>query len=360
MWDLTLPSLCETFEKNFMMGNIILSKELDNPEIMAMYKHHYNAVTAENAMKPEHISSAPGVYDFEHADKIVKWAEENKIALVGHTFVWHAQSALWLNRNEDGTPISRAAAKANLEAFIREYGERYRGKVYSWDVVNEAFIDSDVGGRPYNGNWRDYIRRESENPRAVGHWFLAYANGAGAGECGSDYMFDSFYFARKYDPNAILYYNDYNEEFPHKRHVIADMVNDINAQWRAHAEYDGRLLIEGIGMQSHHNHIHTDVAQVRTALELFTKTGTKIAVTEMDFTFGSQQEPSRPLSPEESKKQAEMYAALFKLYKEFSVERVTVWGKNDKLSWRSWGSPTFFDETGNAKEAFHAVIAASK
>ncbi|MCL2355893.1 MAG: endo-1,4-beta-xylanase [Defluviitaleaceae bacterium] len=361
MWDLTLPSLCATFEKYFTVGNIVTPEELDDAELMAMYKHHYNSVTAENAMKPEAVSSAPGVYNFEHADKIVKWAEENKMMLVGHTLVWHAQSAKWLNRNEDGTPLPRAQAKANMEAFIKEYVGRYSGKIYSWDVVNEAFIDSS-GSEPYNGNWRDYLRRETENPRAVGHWYLAYANGAGEGESGADYMFDAFYFARKYDPKAILYFNEYNEEFPHKRHAIVDMVNDLNAEWRAHPEYDGRLLVEGIGMQSHHNHIHTDVDRVRAALELYSKTGTKISITEMDFTFGSESEPANPLSPEESKKQAETHAALFALFMEFSahIERVTLWGKNDGQSWRKWGSPHLFDENCQAKEAFHAIISLVK
>lgn len=360
-WDLTLPSLCATFEKYFMIGNIISPHELEEPETLAMYKHHYNAVTAENAMKPEYVSSAPGVYKFEWQDRIVKWANDNNIAMIGHTFIWHAQSALWLNRNEDGSPLPRAQAKANMEAFIKEYAGRYSGKIHSWDVINEAFIDADQE-QPYSGNWRDYLRRgETQNLRAIGHWYLAYANGAGEGEHGSDYVFDAFYFARKHDPKALLYFNEYNEEFHPKRHAISDMVNDINAQWRAHPEYDGRLLIEGIGMQSHHNHIATDIERIRTALDLYVKTGAKISITEMDFTFGTEEEPAHPLSPEQSKEQAKMYVALFKLYMEYSahIERVTLWGKDDEHSWRKWGSPHLFDNC-RVKEAFHAIIAAAK
>ncbi|MCL1885097.1 MAG: endo-1,4-beta-xylanase [Defluviitaleaceae bacterium] len=358
-WDLSLPALCKVFEKNFKVGNIVKPQNLDDADFVKMYKHHYNSVTAENAMKPESVSSKQGVYEFEHSDKIVDWAVKNDLQIIGHTFIWHAQSALWLNRNEDETPITRAEARANMEAFIKEYGGRYSGKIHSWDVINEAFIDSS-GDKPYSGNWREYIRRETDNPRAVGHWFLAYANGADAskGECGTDYVFDSFYFARKYDPKAILYYNDYNEEFAHKCVAITDMVNDINKQWRNHPEYDNRLLIEGIGMQSHHNHIHTNVATVRAALERFIQTGAIISITEMDFTFGSSEEPSAPLSAEESKKQAEMYTELFKLYIEYSkhIERVTFWGTDDKQSWRAWGSPLFFDTDFQAKEAFYSVI----
>jgi endo-1,4-beta-xylanase len=357
-WDLSLPSLCKKFEKYFKVGCILSPFDFDDAELMEMYKHHYNAVTAENAMKPVYISAAPGEYDFKKADELVDWAEKNGITMIGHTLIWHGQSAAWLNKADDGTPLPRAQARANMEAFIREYVGRYSGRIYSWDVINEAFVDTE-DDKPYSGNWREYLRRESDNPRAVGYWYLAYANGANADECGSDYVFDSFYFARKYDPKAVLYFNEYNEEFPHKRHAIRDMVNDINAQWRAHPEYDNRLLIEGIGMQSHHNHIHTNIERIRIALDLFAKTGAKISITEMDFTFGSSTEPATPLTPEQSKKQAEMYKELFKAYMDYSknVERVTFWGKNDQQSWRAWGSPLFFDTECNAKDAFYAVTA---
>ena len=359
-WDLNLPSLCKVFEKYFKVGNILSPEDLDNAELMAMYRHHYNAVTAENAMKPEEVTSAPGVYSFTDTDKLMEWSSANGMYLIGHTFVWHAQSAQWLNKNSDDTPLLREQARANMEEFIKVYASRYSGKIHSWDVINEAFVDSSED-ESYSGNWRDYIRCETDNPRAVGHWFLAYANGADAtkGEHGSDYVFDSFYFARKYDPYALLYYNDYNEEFAHKNMAIPQMVTEINDQWRTHPEYDGRLLIEGIGMQSHHNHMYTDVKKIRAALEGFVKTGVRISITEMDFTFGSSKEPATPLTPEQSKKQAEMYTELFKLYIEYAnhIERVTFWGKCDLQSWRSWGSPLLFDTNSQAKEAFHAIVA---
>jgi endo-1,4-beta-xylanase len=352
VYDLSLPSLCKTFGKHFKIGNILSPNDFDD-ETLEMYKYHYNAVTAENVMKPEYVTTAAGVFDFGRADKIVDWAEENGIAIVGHTFIWHAQTPLWLNRNADGTPLTRREARANMEELIKAYAERYSGRIHSWDVINEAFTDTE-SATPYSGNWRDYLRRESENPRAEGHWFLAYANGDGNG---ADYIFDAYYYARKYDPEAILYYNEYNEEFRHKRLAIADMVNEINGQWRNHREYDNRLLIEGIGMQSHHNHEHSDIKKVRAAFELFIKTGAVISITEMDFTFGTADEPSVPLTAEQTRKQAEMYAELFKVYLEYSkyIERVTFWGKNDKQSWRAWGSPLLFDRECQAKEAFYAL-----
>jgi len=356
IWNLDLPSLHRTFTKQFMFGNIVSPRDFDDSELMEMIKHHYNAITAENAMKPVYITSSPGVYDFENADKIVGWAVENKISLIGHTLIWHGQSAPWLNKKPDGSPLTRAEAVTNMEAFIKEYVSRYSGKVYSWDVINEAFRDEDG---EFKGNWRDYLRGESENPRAVGHWYLAYSNGAKDGESGGDFVFDAFRFARKYDPKAVLYYNEYNEEQPVKREAIAQMTEEINEEWKNHPDYDGRLLIEGIGMQCHYNHLNFDPDLIRKAIERFAKTGARIAATELDITFGSSEVPAVPITAEQTKSQAEMYTSLFRIFMEYSehIERVTFWGKNDVQSWRSWGSPTLFHGDGRAKESFHKITA---
>jgi endo-1,4-beta-xylanase len=354
-WDLSLPSLHKHFRHKFMMGNIMSPPNLDDPEISAVFKHHYNAVTAENCMKPVHITSAPGVYDFSNADKLVSWAEENKIALIGHTLVWHGQSAPWLNKNPQGEPLTRAEAKKNLEAFIKAYAGRYSGRIYSWDVMNEIFRDINE----YNGDWRSNLRREEPKANNTAHWYLAYANGADAakGESGADYVFDSFYFARKYDPSAVLYYNDYNEDVPAKRDAIAHMVEDINAQWLAHPDYDHRLLIEGIGMQSHHNHVHINFDNIRAAVSRFAQTGVRLAITELDLTYGSSENPAVPLSEKDAKEQAENYRQLFELYARFCeyIERVTFWAKCDGTSWRKWGSPVLFNADGEAKPAFFAI-----
>ncbi|MCL2604426.1 MAG: endo-1,4-beta-xylanase [Defluviitaleaceae bacterium] len=346
-WDLTLPSLHKAYEGYFLLGNIYSPDDLGQSDTMGMFLHHYNAVTAENIMKPVHVTSAPGVYDFTRVDKLVDYATENGLKVIGHTLVWHGQSALWLNRHPDGTPLSRDEAKKNLEDFIKTYAGRYSGRVHSWDVINEVFRDDNI---PFTGNWRDHLRGRSDNVNAVGHWYLAYGNSG-------DYIFDAFYFTRKYDPHAKLFCNDYNEEYPTKREAIAHMVEDINAQWRGHPEYDGRLLIEGIGMQAHCNQ-NTNLLWVRESIERFIKTGAALAVTELDITFGSRENPAVPLTREQAVRQMEMYETLFTMYIEFSayIDRITFWGKDDGKSWRSWGSPVLFNADGSAKEVFHRVI----
>ena len=344
--DLNLPSLHQTYAKHFLFGNIMSPYDLDNSETLAFFCHHFNALTLENAMKPVYITTAPDIYNFAEVDKMVEWANANNIKMIGHTFVWHGQSAPWLNRSQDDTPIERGQARANMQAFIKTYAGRYSGRIYSWDVMNEIFRD----GGDFTGNWRDHLRTNV-------HWYMAYENGAAKGESGADYVFDAFYFARKYDPVAKLYYNDYNEEFPVKREAIAQMVEQTNEIWRTHPEYDGRLLIEGIGMQSHCNP-NTNLVHVRDSLVRFAKTGVKISITELDATVGSEQEPANPMTREQSKQQAQMFAGLFNMYIEFAehIERVSMWARHDGHSWRRWGAPVLFDAKSKAKEAYYAVL----
>ena len=343
-WDLTLPSLKEAYKDHFLFGNIMDTWDFDDQPTLDMFAHHYNAMTIENSMKPINISSAKGVYDFSKADRYIEWAESKGIAVHGHCFLWHGQSAPWLNQTAEGEPLTRAEARENMESFISTYAGRYKGRIKSWDVLNEAMLDKGE----YDGDWKAHMRPD----KAM--WFRAYANGAKDGEHGSDYVYDAFKLTRKYDPTALLYYNDYNEEIPPKRDAITDMVLAINEQWKKDPDYDNRLLIEGIGMQSHQNS-KKDANLFEDAIKKYITTGCQIAVTELDYGFT---EEEGVLTPELEEAQAKAYAHLFRLYKKYSkhIERVTFWGKADSRSWRFKHAPTLFDREFKAKKAFFAAI----
>ncbi|MCL1999114.1 MAG: endo-1,4-beta-xylanase [Turicibacter sp.] len=346
--------LRELFKDYFKIGNILSPKDLADSALMSEFTKHYNAFTAENNMKPMYIGVSEDEFDFKWADMLVEWAEKAGVTAIGHTLVWHGQSAPWLNMGADGAPLPRAKAMANMEKFIKGYVSRYSGRIYSWDVVNEAFKDD----REYTGDWRDGLRKLETNPKATAPWYLAFENGAdkAKGESGADYIFYAFYFARKYDSKAVLYYNDYNEEVPVKRAQIADMVESVNELWKSHADYDGRLLIEGIGMQGHCNH-NTNLADVKESVDRFARTGARISITELDVTFGAHDNPAVPLTAEQAEQQAAMYVELFKIYLDYSkyIERVTFWGMNDERSWRAWGSPTLFDGAFAEKVAYREI-----
>lgn len=360
-WDLTLYSIKDAYAEYFMIGNIMEPGQIQDTETTAMFKHHYNVVTAENAMKPGNISKVKGEYNFDNADKLVSWAEENGLKVHGHTLVWHSQSAPWLTTKADGAPLTRAEAKANMEDYINNVAGHYVGQVISWDVVNEAFLP---GVSEIPAGWRDVLRKYEDNGNGS-PWYQAYENGAdkSKGEDGSDYIYDAFVFTRLAAPDAVLYYNDFNETEAGKCEAIASMVEELNNKWKTDKRNTepNRLLIEGIGMQAHYWTGDLKVSVVEESIKRFIKTGAKISVSELDIPHGDYMTyKQRTAAPtiEEEKLQADLYKQLFEIYKKYedNIERVTFWGKADPQSWRFQGYPLLFDKNFAAKEAYFSVM----
>ncbi len=348
-WDLSLPSLAKTYGDSFLIGNVMSANQTTDPELTAMYKHHYNVVTAENDMKPLYLAPAKGRYNFMSADILTSWAIDNGIKIHGHTLVWHSQSPLWLTRNGS---LTRAEARENMKEYITNVVGHFRGKVISWDVVNEAFAD----GAPVLWSWKDALRKDSP-------WYLAYENGAdkNKGESGADYIYDAFVLARLADPGATLYYNDYNETDVWKREAMALMAEDLNKKWKTDSlnTQPGRPLVEGLGMQAHYWLDTLNVDDVEATIVRFIKAGVRISLSELDIPAGSYSaQRTPPLAKEEELKQARLYAELFAVCKKYAenIDRVTFWGKTDSQSWRANGSPLLFDGKFAAKQAYYAVI----
>jgi GH35 family endo-1,4-beta-xylanase len=218
-------------------------------------------------------------------------------------------------------------------------------------------------GGEFTGDWRDNLRGESENPRAVAPWFIAYANGAdkNKGECGADYLFDAFYFARKYDPAAILYCNEYNEEFPVKREAIAGMVEEINGWWSRHPEYDGRLLIEAMGMQAHYSNA-LNFNLLSAAMDRYLATGVNISLTELDVElFGGNTNRNRVPTATEFERQSYVFARVisYAMERHEHVNRVTFWGltDNNSIHWLYGRYANMFYENRQPKQAFWSIVA---
>ena len=384
-WDLSLPSLHELFAEHFLIGNIYsTTSQMDWYDTREGFLHHFNAVTAENWHKPDFIVGpnsratrpTPDEFSFHTADRVLEWARDNDLSMVGHALFWHGQTPQWLFNGPTGAPATRAEAIDNMQFYVSTLAAHWTANglidhIYSWDVFNEAVASGGGTWRGivqdwHSGDWRTQMRGNQATGGAGGQsgWWDAFANGfdADAGEHPSDFIWYAFYFARRYFPNAILYYNDYNEEIPAKRNAIAQMVEQINERWAAHPSYDGRLLIERIGMQSHY-HLRgwtSNFNHVRPAIERFAATGAGISITELDITisgFGGFSATPEQI-PGLLQEQADAFARLFGYYLEFSdyIHRVTFWGKADHQSWRAVGHPLLFDEFFTAKPAFHAIV----
>ncbi|MCL1845744.1 MAG: endo-1,4-beta-xylanase [Defluviitaleaceae bacterium] len=380
-WDMGLPSLAARWSDYFILGNIIEPHQLQNNTrgVIEMFLHHYAAVTAENAMKVDAISGGgnqrtrPANLFLDNARMVVDFATDNDLYMVGHTLVWHSQSAPWLYRDQHtGDYLTRAEAKENMRWFIEQYAGYFGDRIDAWDVTNEVFTNGGGANIPSQGPEDSPIYDAGTWQRALRNyvpWYNAFANGADfdAGERAYDYIYYAFVFARRYAPNALLIYNDFNEEAPHKRNAMANMTEALNERWHSDSENNpaygnpnhrdyGRLLIEVIGMQAHYNS-GTDLDRVREAIERFAQTGARIHVTELDIHFGGQMQADFVMGERNEERQAVMFAQLFQWYEEFSdyIDRVTIWGREDASSWRGYRGATHFDRFYRAKPAFWAI-----
>ena len=418
------PSLKEAWKGYFLLGNVFGGPvDMNDETRRTMLLHNFNVLTAENNMKPAHLSTGGAGSDpvenggngtyrwtFRAADEMMVFAEENDLLIFGHVLLWHNQTPAWINGGggQDEGIYTRARARANMEHFIKTVVTHFdqweladgSKRVFAWDVVNEAFSDG-VNWSPdaLPGQWRNHMRQPTQSG-----WIRAYANGMAEGEHPSDFIYDAFMFARKYT-DAILYYNDFNLYFDGKASAVAQMIQELNAQWATDKEnnpeavdnaneYTGRLLIEGIGMQSHNYIWDTPASAVERNIQRFIDAGVEISISELDlFVFApwngepqgirGQYVDLRDRTAEQlvantnnqrqryywrdrgittgaevEVEQAIRYAEYFQVYRKFTdhIRRVTFWGLRDNDSWRRNHNPLLWNSDYSPKEAFWGVI----
>jgi endo-1,4-beta-xylanase len=257
--------------------------------------------------------------------------------VIGHNLVWHSQTGAWVFQGADGKPADRDTLLARMRDHIRTVVGRYKGKIHGWDVVNEA-IDEDGSIR--------------KSPWQIG--------------IGDDYVAKAFEFAHEADPDAELYYNDFNLEKPAKRAGVIKLVKDLQAR---------KVKIDGIGNQAHWRLDTPSIEEIETALIELHATGLKVMYTELDLNLlpntprGADPAVANPYSnglPDEVQQQlARRYADVFRLFLKHrdAVTRVTFWGLSDADSWLNRGRmnyPLLWDRERKPKPAFDAVVGVLK
>jgi endo-1,4-beta-xylanase len=266
--------------------------------------------------------------------------------IVGHTLVWHSQVPVWVFQDENGSLLTRDALLARLKDHIDTVVGRYKGKIQSWDVVNEALNE--------DGTLRQSL------------WYKII---------GPDYIEKAFQFAHDADPQARLFYNDYNLENEAKLKGAIGLIKKLKSEG---------IPIFGVGIQGHDHLDWPSAAQEDAAISAFAALGVKVAITELDITVlpnaGAQpsadvnlrikQEAelnpySKGLPDSVQQDLAKRYADLFRVYLKHrdTVERVTLWGVTDSDSWlNDWpvqgrtNYPLLFDRSGQPKPAYEAVL----
>ncbi|MDR1030614.1 MAG: endo-1,4-beta-xylanase [Treponema sp.] len=316
-------SLKDAYADYFLIGNIVSGVNMDDVHYTILTSHH-NIATAENAMKPQYLQGTKGVFTFDEADAIVNKALSQGLKFHGHTLAWHQQSPAWMNEG-----VSRDEAVANLTIHAKTVVEHFKGKVVSWDVLNEAVVDNP----PNAEDWKVSLRQSP--------WLTAI---------GADYVEIVFKAAREADPAVKLYYNDYNLDNSNKATAVYNMVKDINER---NPDVNGRPLIDGIGMQGHYN-AHTNPGSVEDSLQRFISLGVEVSITELDVQCGE----GGKQTDAQMTAQGLTYAALFNVFKKYAehIGRVTMWGIDDSSSWRKEACPTMFNDALNPKPAFFAAL----
>jgi endo-1,4-beta-xylanase len=280
----------------------------------AAIAREFNTVTPENVMKWETVEPQQGVSDFSQGDALVRFARANHQAVRGHTLVWHSQLPTWLT---SGT-FTNAQLEAILRRHIFEEAGHFRGRIYAWDVVNEAFNE--------DGTLRDTI------------WLRAL---------GADYIAKAFIWAHQADPHAKLYYNDFNlESIGPKSDPALALVKQLKAR---------HVPIDGVGFQGHLGIQYSYPDTFGDNLERFAAAGFDVAITEADVRM------VLPVTPEKLATQATYFGDMMRSC--VAVRRCvtfTLWGFTDKYSWvpgffAGEGAATPFDEAFQPKPAYFAL-----
>lgn len=305
---------------------------------LANIKANYNVMTPENCMKPQPIHPSEDRYNWTTPDALVKWCQDNNIKVWGHTLCWHSQTGRWFfEPGADDQPATRELAMARLKNHIMTVVGHYKGRVIGWDVVNEAINDGGSG--------------ETENLR----------NSSWHRLIGPDYLTLAFKWAHEADPDAQLYYNDYNID----RGAVENKGKHASSMLLLKRLIKEGAPIHGVGIQGHW-HLDTNIADVEKAIANYESLGLKVSISELDVTatgsntgaFPTRDGGGGTVSPEAFQKQAEVYARLFDIFKRHSnsVTRVTFWGLSDRRSWRSRQSPLVFDRELKPKPALQAIL----
>jgi endo-1,4-beta-xylanase len=283
-------------------GTALNSGKLSDTTYMGIFNREFSMVTPENEMKIDATEPTQNSFSFTNADRIVAAAAGKRIR--GHTLVWHSQLPGWT-----GSLSGSAATLAAMNNHINGVMGHYKGQIYAWDVVNEAFNDG--SGTRRSDVWQDNI--------------------------GDSYIEQAFRTARVADPAAKLCINDYNidDATAAKTLAVYNLVKDFKARG---------VPIDCVGLQSHFNDQSPVPSNYQANIQQFANLGVDVQITELDIQ-GS------------GSAQAAKYESVVKAC--LAVARcagITVWGIRDSDSWRASQTPLLFDANGNKKDAYTSVL----
>jgi endo-1,4-beta-xylanase len=333
----TVKGLKNYYKNYFPIGASVMPSNLKGDE-GELILQQFNSLTPENSMKMAPIHPAENRYNWTDADSIAEFAQRNGLKLRGHTLCWHNQTPPWFFKDSAGNTVTKEVVLQRLKDHITAVVSRYKGKIYAWDVVNEAV--SDKPG--------EYLRPSP--------WYQV---------CGEEYIAKAFEYAHAADPNAVLFYNDYNEINASKREKIYKLVKSLK---------DAGVPIGGVGLQGHWAINEPSRDQLDSTIKKFADLGLKIQITELDISVYPKEHNARERKPEDAdtafnaekeNKQIEEYKMCFELFRKYRnvISGVTFWNVSDRHSWLDnfpvrgrKDHPLLFDKDLKPKKVFWEVV----
>jgi endo-1,4-beta-xylanase len=339
-------SLSDAFENQFLVGAAISEDQIlgKDKKSISIVKNEYNTITPENSLKWMFIEPQPNKFNFDVSDKYVDFGMKNNMHIVGHALVWHSQLSDYMKKIKD-----RKTMSFHIQNHINTLVKRYKGKIHTWDVVNEALNE-------------DGTLRESVFFNIMG----------------SEYIENSFSWANDADPDVNLVYNDYNLCEEPKRKGAIKLIKDLQKK---------NIKIDGVGIQAHWQLNSPTIEEIEKTIISFSELGIDVMFTELDISVlpspwelqGAEVnqnfekfEDDKKMNPYPiklpdavKKKLANRYKDIFKLFLKHQdkISRVTFWGVTDKNSWlNDWpikgrtNYPLLFDRNYQSKIAYKSII----
>jgi len=315
----------EAERAGFLVGTAVNPKYLSEPAYAATLAHEYNMLEPEDAMKWYALRPDEKTMNFDPADRLVEFAIAHGMKVRGHTLLWGGHDPRWLASHTPGQ-LSQL-----LQDHIQRVVGRYKGKVFAWDVVNEAFDQ--------NGKLKDSV------------WYNQ--PGIGLASQGTAYIEQAFRWAHAADPQALLFYNEAEAEGMNaKSDAVYAMARDFKQR---------AVPFSGVGLQMHILDLNADLPGIAANISRLTALGLQVHVTELDVALPVDA-AGNPLHPEDLTTQAEIYRQIAAVCLQHpGCTALQTWGFTDKYSWIGWfthktkGAALPFDQQYKPKPAYEAL-----
>lgn len=324
-------SLREQADKSGMLiGAAVNPRRFAEAPYAATLAREFNMIGAENVMKWGAIRPNQETFNFKPGDEVVDFAKATAMKVRGHCLLWSEYNPAWLAQGS----FTPGQLSKLLEEHINTVMRHYAGKVFAWDVVNEAFLAS---GKVEPSIWYD-------------------SPGIGLAEKGTAYIEQAFRWARAADPKALLFYNDYDTEgLNPKSDAVYALVKDFKKR---------RVPIDGVGIQAHLNLDQNEIASLAKNIARLTALGLQVHITELDvgLPLGTN---AALLDQADLSRQADIYRLVATAcMQQRGCSAIQTWGFTDKYSWipgftkGKKGAALLFDQSYAPKPAYDALLKA--